>query len=393
MNRSFVIDLLKLLAAQAIVWHHLSAYGPMAHTIYDAWPVATDAFIEHSRLAVQVFLVMGGFLAAQAIRLDTPTPSAAVVGQWVWRRYLRLMPPYLVALLLITLVAWSCRDHISGDWLVDSPTWGAALAHALTLQGLLGLPSLSAGVWYVAMDFQLYVLLVLLLAAARTPRALSWAVLGLCAASMLFFNRHIELDNWALYFFGSYGLGVMAAWSRRSSYDAGLFALTVGVAIVALWLQPRIRLEVALATALVLPLAANWHTSASPGPMDAPLGGQFLWHLPHALRRDRDRECHVGNFGAARHPHGHGSDGDGLGVELRDWSGVSPLGGATPGAVVAATRQALGRRAARKRAKPQRHAQHADKHAVATEHSYTADKPQTSLIAPPLSAPNTPGTP
>jgi peptidoglycan/LPS O-acetylase OafA/YrhL len=262
MNRSFVIDLLKLLAAQAIVWHHLSAYGPMAHTIYDAWPVATDAFIEQSRLAVQVFLVMGGFLAAQAIRLDTPTPSAAVVGQWVWRRYLRLMPPYLVALLLITLVAWSCRDHISGDWLVDSPTWGAALAHALTLQGLLGLPSLSAGVWYVAMDFQLYVLLVLLLAAARTPRALSWAVLGLCAASMLYFNRHSELDNWALYFFGSYGLGVMAAWSRRSSYDAGLFALTVGVAIVALWLQPRIRLEVALATALVLPLAANWRTPA-----------------------------------------------------------------------------------------------------------------------------------
>ena len=260
MNRSLVIDLLKIVAAQAIVMHHLSVYGPMADTLYEAWPAASDAFFNYSRLAVQVFLVMGGYLAAQAIRFDAPAPSPQQVGQLVWRRYVRLMPPYWVALLLISALVWLCRGHIEGDWLVASPTWGAVLAHALTLQGLLGLPSLSAGVWYVAMDFQLYVLLVLLVSLARTPRRLTLAVAALCAASMLYFNRQAQWDNWSLYFFGSYGLGVLAAWSRRSTRHARLFAAMVAVALVALWIAPRIRLEVALATAVVLSLSTHWRT-------------------------------------------------------------------------------------------------------------------------------------
>ena len=189
MNRSLVIDVLKIVAAQAIVMHHLSVYGPMADTLYEAWPAASDAFFNYSRLAVQVFLVMGGFLAAQAIRFDVPAPSPRQVGQMVWRRYARLIPPYLVALLLISVLVWLCRGHIEGEWLVASPTWASFLAHALTLQGLLGLPSMSAGVWYVAMDFQLFVLLALLVAAARSPRWLSAAVAVLCGASMLYFNR------------------------------------------------------------------------------------------------------------------------------------------------------------------------------------------------------------
>ena len=260
MNRSFVIDLLKIVAAQSIVLHHLSVYGPMADLIHQAWPAASDAFIEYSRLAVQVFLVIGGYLAAQAIRFDTPAPSPTQVGQLVWRRYARLIPPYLLALALISAVVWLCRGHIFGDWLVAAPTWGSVLAHALTLQGLLDLPSLSAGVWYVAMDFQLYVLLMLLVAAARTPRVLSLAVAGLCAASMLYFNRHVVLDNWSLYFFGSYGLGVLAGWSRRTPQNARLFVGMISVALLALWMAPRIRLEVALATAVVLAISAQWRS-------------------------------------------------------------------------------------------------------------------------------------
>lgn len=262
MNRSLVIDLLKIMAAQAIVVHHLSVYGPMADTLQGVWPVAMDALFAYSRLAVQVFLVIGGFLAAQAIRFDGLAPSSSQVWQMLWRRYARLIPPYLLALTVISFLVWLCRSHIDGDWLVDAPTWASALAHAVTLQNILGLPSLSAGVWYVAMDFQLYVLLVLLVAAARTPRMLSFAVAGLCAASMLYFNRQTHLDNWSLYFIGSYGLGVLASWSRRCAFSARLFVGMVGVALLALWIAPRLRLEVALATAVLLSMSTHWRTPA-----------------------------------------------------------------------------------------------------------------------------------
>ena len=260
MNRSLIIDLLKLLAAQSIVLHHLSVYGPMADALYEVWPTASDAFFVYSRLAVQVFLVMGGFLAAQSIRMNTPTPGWSQMGQSIGRRYLRLIPPYLVAMLFITGVVAVCRHHISGDWLVANPTWSAALAHVLTLQGLLGLPSLSVGVWYVAMDFQLFVLLVLMVTITRTPRLLAWAVAALCAASMLYFNTLGDLDNWALYFFGAYGLGVLAAWQTRSRQHRALFIATLVIACVALWIAPRIRLEVAVVTAVLLAVSTHLRT-------------------------------------------------------------------------------------------------------------------------------------
>ena len=253
MNRSFLIDLLKLLAAQAIVLHHLSAYGPMSEALRQLWPQTIEVFFEHSRLAVQVFLVMGGFLAAPALRhWQTTHPHPASALQLVLRRFVRLIPPYLVALLFISALVALARPWITGDWLVDPPRWGSALAHALTLQGWLDLPSLSVGVWYVAMDLHLYVLLVLLMAATRRPSLAALAVLALAGASMLYFNRHSALDDWPLYFFGAYGLGVLASGCRGSRLDRAAWTVAIALALLALWLEPRSRLAVALITALLL---------------------------------------------------------------------------------------------------------------------------------------------
>ena len=43
-------------------------------------------------------------------------------------------------------------------------------------------------------------------------------VLGLTVASLFGFNLRHELDAWALYFFGSYGLGMLAAWVRNARH-------------------------------------------------------------------------------------------------------------------------------------------------------------------------------
>ena len=253
MNRSFIIDVFKLLAAQAIVLHHLSAYGPMGDALHALWPQAVNHFFDHSRLAVQVFLVMGGFLAAPALRdwqSSQPHPASAL--QLVGRRFVRLIPPYLLALLLVSIVVAGVRPLVAGDWLVDPPRWSSALAHLLTVQGWFDLPSLSVGVWYVAMDFHLYVLLVLVLAATRRPGLAALAVLALVAASMLYFNRHSALDEWPLYFFGAYGLGVLAHGWRHSRLERAVFVLAIAAALLALWLEPRTRLGVALVTAVLL---------------------------------------------------------------------------------------------------------------------------------------------
>ncbi len=249
MNRSFVIDILKLLAAQLIVLHHLSGYGPMAQAVRSAWPGLIEHLYLDARLAVQVFLVIGGYLAAQSIMGRRGEHHPVTLIQ---RRYLRLMPSFVLALCWVSSLVWLLRPFISGDWLVDAPSLHSVLAHATLLQSVLDVPALSVGVWYVAADFQLYALLVLLAYWLKSDRALSLGVAALCVASMWGFNRFESLDNWAIYFFAAYGLGVLAAWARRSSFDQMVLGAVLLLGEESLWFEPRMRLALALLTCLVL---------------------------------------------------------------------------------------------------------------------------------------------
>ena len=253
MKRSFVIDLLKLLAAQLIVLHHLSAYGPMAEAVHSVWPSLVEHFYLDARLAVQVFLVIGGFLAAQSITGRTDQQHPVTLIQ---RRYLRLMPGFVLALCWVTSLVWLLHPLISGDWLVQAPSLHSVLAHLSLLQSVLDAPALSVGVWYVAADFQLYALLVLMAYWFKSSRALSLGVAALTVASMWGFNRYESLDNWAVYFFAAYGLGVLAAWSQRSSFDQLVLGAVLLLGEESLWAAPRVRLALALLVALVVAYAS-----------------------------------------------------------------------------------------------------------------------------------------
>ena len=66
-QRSVLIDGLKLGASQLIALHHIVLYSPMVEVLAPAWP-ATAAFLASpARYAVQVFLVIGAFLAARSL--------------------------------------------------------------------------------------------------------------------------------------------------------------------------------------------------------------------------------------------------------------------------------------------------------------------------------------
>ena len=250
LERSFTVDVLKVVAAQFIVWHHFSAYGPMADTMTLVWPNLINWFYEDARLAVQVFLVIGGYLAGQSM-MSKPVRQPLVL---IARRYLRLVPFYLLALILICLAVSMSHDTIRGDWLPNSPTLGQFFSHALLLNDLLGFEALSSGAWYVAIDFQLYALLMVLCHIFQTdhPKRLSVAIAVLCIVAMWQFNRMKELDIWAIYFFSAYGLGVLAAWTKRSNWDRSVFWITTLFAIGALWFEFRSRLCLALFTAIWL---------------------------------------------------------------------------------------------------------------------------------------------
>ena len=241
--RSTLVDTLKILASQLIVLHHLSVYSPMAKVIGERSPTWLAVLHDEGRLAVQCFLVIAGFLAAQATlrgrRLSLPRA--------LWVRYLRLAPQFAVSLLVLLMVMSWASAFYQPDWMSQKPTVWEFMAHVLMLQGVLQVPALSAGAWYVAIDFQLYASFAVLLwlmphRASHDP--CPWAigsVAALTAASWWGFNRVSALDVWALYFWGAYGLGVLAAWGRKSLWARGLLILLLLMLLIDASMSFRVR--------------------------------------------------------------------------------------------------------------------------------------------------------
>ena len=289
------VDALKALAAQLIVLHHLSAYGPMADAVHALLPGLIEVLYRHGRLAVQVFLVVGGFLSARALSRQGKLLEGAP-PELLWRRYLRLVLPFMAAVGLTLACGLLVRPWLP-DLVPEEVSFAQLLAHALLLQGVLGVDALTAGAWYVAVDFQLFALLVLLLWLARSLKAPRgwrafigpWLVLSLAAASLWLFNRYPGLDDWGLYFFGAYGLGALMHWVMVSRHPRSYFVLISAIGLAALAIEWRERVAVALVTAWVLAaLHARhqrrpWRLPRAWGELGRHSYSLFLVHYPVCL--------------------------------------------------------------------------------------------------------------
>ena len=294
-GRMALIDALKAVASQFIVLHHLAFYGPMSDWSKALLPELIEWLSQDARMAVQAFLVMGGFLAARSLAprgvLLTPQPLMLLR-----KRYQRTAAPYLVALLLSLVCTELARQWMIHDSLPERAELGQFLAHALLLHGVLGFDSISAGVWYVAIDFQLFALLLGLLWMARSLHgrlALSAMLLLLGVIGSLYgFNRDPQWDNWAVYFLGSYGLGALTYWATQPGHGIKglgwllLFSLLV-IGALAVEFRERIALALLLAWLLGAAQQGQWLSWWPRGSIWAYLGrisySVFLLNFPVAL--------------------------------------------------------------------------------------------------------------
>jgi len=328
-GRMPLLDAAKGIACAVIVGHHLSRYGPMPAGAYALAPDFFAWLADEGRLAVQVFLVIAGFLAAASLAPDGMLRVERPVAR-ILQRYGRLVMPYLAALTVCVIVAAVVRPWLDEEVVPASPTFWQLVAHGLLLQDLLGYESLSTGVWYVAIDFQLFALALALVglpsmlqrAGGAVPQGLRarWLpvalVFGLAVASLVLFNRNAGLDDTAFYFFGTYGLGMLVFWigraTRFSVWQSGI-ALLALIGAGALAIDWRSRIATALVTALLIAVAQrrnwlspkHWPAAAMPlvrlGRMSYSL---FLIHFPVLLAMN----AAVANAG----PHGSWFDACGL---------------------------------------------------------------------------------
>ena len=255
-----LIDLLKVVASQLIVLHHLAFYGPMADHAAPLMPRVIDWLADPARMVVQVFLVVGGYLAALSLAPDGHVRTPTQMRSRLFERYLRLALPLALALLLAIAAAALARSWMAHPSVPAGPSPMQFVSHLLLAQDLIGEEALSAGIWYVSIDLQLYAALLLWLAlvtvvlkgpdAAR--RALPWGVVVAVAWSAVWVNRDASWDVFAPYFFAAHGLGALAAWARSGRSARAAFALALLIALFGLWLEWRDRLALATTLAVLL---------------------------------------------------------------------------------------------------------------------------------------------
>jgi hypothetical protein len=160
-GRWFLLDVIKAIGCVLIVWHHLAVYSPMFDRAMWLAPDPLAALYNHGQLAVQAFLVVAGFLSAAQLLRFVPEnaqglPTGFSVPRLLAKRYLRLAIPLMAALTLTVCVTALVRPWYPHDSLSDAPRVWTLVVHALMLQDLIGVPALSAGIWYVAIDLQLF---------------------------------------------------------------------------------------------------------------------------------------------------------------------------------------------------------------------------------------------
>ena len=297
LSRMPLLDALKAIACLMIVAHHLAAYGPMSQIAYPLFPALIDGMYEYGRMAVPVFFVVAGFLFAGRYAPDgellVPHPIQAIK-----RRYFRLVVPYLAALILAIGCAALARIWMVHESIPVTVGPFQLLAHALLLQDLLDQEVLSAGIWYVAIDFQLFAITVILLWLSgqiqhRRPNLKGGGLIliaSLTLASLFIFNRDKSLDETAFYFFGSFGLGILIYWiSGMRRRNLWLLALAL-VVIAALLVDFRVRIAVAGVVMLMLGLARQHGSLLESLPMPGFLTSLgrisysvFLVHFPLCL--------------------------------------------------------------------------------------------------------------
>lgn len=148
---SFIVAL-RACAALNILWHHFALYPPLRDW---AAPLIGDVldWIEHHGRVTQVFFVISGFVMARS--MSGHDWCLRRIGCFALQRYYRLGIPYLATIALILPVYAFARGWVPDDVLGSPVTLPQLLAHFFFPQDLLGYEPLSAGLWFVCINFQL----------------------------------------------------------------------------------------------------------------------------------------------------------------------------------------------------------------------------------------------
>jgi peptidoglycan/LPS O-acetylase OafA/YrhL len=265
-QRFAFIDALRGIAALGVAAYHIYHYGPLPKAAAAVTPKFLDVALRHGWMGVQIFFVISGFVIAYTLRSAQITPG--FLGNFAFRRSLRLDPPYwftilfVIALYTLTSSLFDIQDGLMSE----APTWDQLLAHVFYLQNVLGYSNLSVGFWTLCIEVQFYILFALLLGFAQRltshcsdrraegahwlPLILTFAPLGI--ASLFWFSLDRQNTDWVTHFFAFFFLGAMAWWTLEGRMPKLAFWALVAVILLRQRTNGTLDMTVALAVGVTI---------------------------------------------------------------------------------------------------------------------------------------------
>jgi peptidoglycan/LPS O-acetylase OafA/YrhL len=295
-QRMLFLDALRAFASVMILLHHFALYPPLCTNAEPILGSVVQWFHNYARFT-QVFFVVGGYV--MACSMSARSWDFAAVRHFLIRRYCRLGIPYVAAIVLAIVACAFARGWLPDDVLGLPPTLPQFVAHLFFLQDFLGYEHLSAGVWFVCINFQMGLIYVAMLflrdaltrwlgyptgdSRTHVPMIAGWMI---SVFSLFFFNLHPDWDSWAIYFFPYFFMGIVVHHALQSKrFEAGFwfYIFVVAVAMAFGW---RWRLASALIVGLLVFGAAKsglgncWPKSRLIARMGQVSYSLFLVHFP-----------------------------------------------------------------------------------------------------------------
>ena len=287
-QRIAFLDALRALGAICILLHHFALYPPLSPWAKPVLGSFLD-FLENHARTTQLFFGVSGFVLARSLSHRVWTLRRTPV--FLVQRYCRLGIPYLAAIALVLLAYRLGYGYLPPEVTGSKVSSWQLLTHLFFLQDILGQEQLSAGLWFVCINFQLCLMYVLLLVVRDSTNSSCidvGSVVGwvLAAISLFAVNLDSSRDAWGLYFFPYFFMGVVAhrvvqpgAW--RSEF--WLYQLLFVVALCFAW-RWRLVASMGVGWLLVFVGRSGWDPRWQRGRIVMWLGkisySLFLIHFP-----------------------------------------------------------------------------------------------------------------
>lgn len=159
-QRFYLIDTMRAVMIVIVLSHAWD--GHHIDDLFERLPTSIQFVFEHGHLAVGLFFVISGFVIMH--HLADREIDASLSWRFLLRRSVRLDPPYWAAMALTISFAWLSYTLVAGKSPPDFSVPQIA-SHFIYAQTLLGYAHLDLAYWTLCLEFQFYILFVLILLA------------------------------------------------------------------------------------------------------------------------------------------------------------------------------------------------------------------------------------